>query len=362
MEVSVRSDVACPTGTKDDWDASFKRVNGVPVEVVHATLLSRLSWVSVMVDLVAACSMHKGSYDNSSYIMWETSEVRHPWVSDLNQMQVNIGFNGELVAQPVAEKRGYIVKQHNSTVKISIPYKAEGVYRKSIVSGNLYKFSIFHLYLEQISVDEDQVSEERVFTVYLGDIPKDVELVAVNLNGQDFTVPFTNTSSHNIEKVVVPNHTHGYILKVPFEDPVMQQIIKDATIQHRLDINYTLTVLPENKPFYQLASVMAVTNASLPAFDAVCSESGISFKLDHQPIDPLWEIRIGSELLTTELADKYGYIISNNSQRLLLEVPLFTHGYKYKDFVGTFELFMRNCETEGQISTIKTCQFYATEL
>ncbi|KAA8577742.1 hypothetical protein FQN60_016861, partial [Etheostoma spectabile] len=24
-EVSVRSDVACPTGTKDDWDASFKR-------------------------------------------------------------------------------------------------------------------------------------------------------------------------------------------------------------------------------------------------------------------------------------------------------------------------------------------------
>ncbi|KAA8577789.1 hypothetical protein FQN60_016040, partial [Etheostoma spectabile] len=57
--------------------------------------------------------------------------------------------------------------------------------------------------LEQISVDEDQ-----------GDIPKDVELVAVNLNGQDFTVPFTNTSSHNIEKVVVPNHTHGYILKV----------------------------------------------------------------------------------------------------------------------------------------------------
>ncbi|KAA8577727.1 hypothetical protein FQN60_016840, partial [Etheostoma spectabile] len=212
MEVSVRSDVACPTGTKkDDWDASFKRayssatsdwqvmfqraqpgvlpislntakthgytfdltdgrlvfrtpygqpesysteVNGVPVEVVHATLLSRLSWVSVMVDLVAACSMHKGSYDNSSYIMWETSEVLHPWVSDLNQMQVNIGVNGELVAQPIAEKRGYIVKQHNSTVKISIPYKAEGVYRKSIVSGNLYEFSIFHLYLEQISVDE----------------------------------------------------------------------------------------------------------------------------------------------------------------------------------------------------------------
>ncbi|KAA8577494.1 hypothetical protein FQN60_007064, partial [Etheostoma spectabile] len=204
------------------------------------------------------------------------------------------GVNGELVAQPIAEKRGYIVKQHNSTVKISIPSKAEGVYRKSIVSGNL---RVLHL----------------------------SSLLGANL------FPFTNASSHTIAKVNVSNHTHGYVLKVSFDDPVvMQQLIKDATIQHRLDLNYTLTVLPENKPFYQLASVMAVTDVSPPAFDAVCSESGISFKLDHRPIDPLWEIRIGSELLTTELAAKYGYIMSNNSQRLLLEVPLFTHGYKYK--------------------------------
>ncbi|XP_034722669.1 uncharacterized protein LOC117941751 [Etheostoma cragini] len=112
---------------------------------------------------------------------------------------------------------------------------------------------------------------------------------------------------------------------------------------------------------------MAVTDASPPVFDAVCSESGISFKLDHRPILPLWEISIGSELLTSELAAKYGYIMSNNSSRLLLEVPLFTHGYNYKDinlkdFVGTFELLMRNHETEVQISTVKTCRFSATEL
>ncbi|KAF1380623.1 hypothetical protein PFLUV_G00165810 [Perca fluviatilis] len=60
---------------------------------------------------------------------------------------------------------------------------------------------------------------------------------------------------------------------------------------------------------------MALTDASPPAFDAVCSESGISFKLDHRPIDYLWEIYIGSELL----AAKHGYIMSNNSQTLLLE-------------------------------------------
>ncbi|XP_032367175.1 uncharacterized protein LOC116686312 [Etheostoma spectabile] len=60
--------------------------------------------------------------------------------------------------------------------------------------------------------------------------------------------------------------------------------------------------------------------------------------------------------------------MSNNSKRLLLEVPLFTHGYKYKDitlkgFFGTFELLIRDHQTlEVQNSTVKTCRFSATEL
>ena len=65
-----------------------------------------------------------------------------------------------------------------------------------------------------------------MFTVYLGDVPEDVELVVVHLNGQEFTVPFTNTSSHSITKVAHPNNTHGYTLKVPFDDPVVMQQVK----------------------------------------------------------------------------------------------------------------------------------------
>ncbi|XP_054456993.1 uncharacterized protein LOC129093108 [Anoplopoma fimbria] len=382
-----------PYGQPDSFSTE---VNGVPVEAVHATLFSKQSWVVLMVDLVAACSMHEGSYDDGGYMMWETPEELHPLLSGLQETQVNIGVNGELVAQPVAEERGYIVEKHNTTVEISIPYNAEGGYRKSIVSGDLHEFYIFDLYLEQISVDEDQVHtrlrfhrtlatpllsrpvftenrtvlEERMFTVYLGDVPEDVELAAVHLNGMEFSVPFTNTSSHNISKVVHPNNTLGYTLKVPFDDPVVvQQFSKEnAAMQHTLDINYTLTVLPENEPFYHLTSVMAFTDASPPAFAAVCTESGIIFKLDHRPFDYLWDIGIGSDLLTPELAAQHGYIMSNDSQSLLLEVPLFSHGYEYKDvtlkgFFGTFEILMRDHETsEVQSSTIKTCLFSTTEL
>ncbi|XP_027143564.1 uncharacterized protein LOC109140826 [Larimichthys crocea] len=454
MEVSVRSEVTCPSETeKEDWNAALKpayasatsdwqvmlhrngemltpmslsearnmgyvfdltdgrlvfrtpygqpdsfstEVNGVPVEVVHATLFSRQSWVVLMVDLVAACSMHEGSYDDSGYMMWETPEVLHPLVSGLHETQFNIGVNGELVEQPVAEERGYTVEKHDTAVHISIPYNAEGGYRKSVVSGDLYEFYVFRLYLEQISVDEDHIDtrlryhrtlatpllprpvycekrtvlEEHMFTVYLRDIPADVQLTAIYLNGHECTASLRNASTHTITEVLHPNDTRCYILKVPFDDSVViKQFSKeDAAMQHKLDLNFTLTVVPENESFYHLSSVMALTEVSPPAFDAVCSESEISFKLDHRPYDYLWEISIGSDLLTSELAAQHGYIMSNDSQSLLLDVPLFTHGYEYKDitlkgFFGTFEILVRDPETsEVQSSTVKTCPFTATEL
>lgn len=62
--------------------------------------------------------------------MWKTPEVLYPLVLDLHSTQVNAGVNGELVEQSVAEEKGYIVENNNNTIQISIPYTAEGGYRK----------------------------------------------------------------------------------------------------------------------------------------------------------------------------------------------------------------------------------------
>lgn len=70
-------------------------------------------------------------------MVWETPEVLHPLVSSLHETQISVGVNGELVEQPVAEERGYIVEKHNSTVQISIPYNAEGGYRKVRQRGHV---------------------------------------------------------------------------------------------------------------------------------------------------------------------------------------------------------------------------------
>lgn len=78
-------------------------------------------------------STDEGAYDDY-YMVWETPEMLYP---SLNSKRLNIGLNGELVEQPVAEERGYIVEKHNSTVQISIPYNAEGGYRKVRQRGHV---------------------------------------------------------------------------------------------------------------------------------------------------------------------------------------------------------------------------------
>lgn len=123
-----------------------------------------------------------------------------------------------------------------------------------------------------------------------------------------------------------------------------------------------------------------------PEVDAFCSDSGIRFTLEHRPFDHLWQITIGSDLLSSELATRHGYIVTNDSQRLQLDVPLFTTGYKYnvrkgdpaniirlnkdhrrrvvlqnvtlKGFSGTFEVLLRDPEaSEVHRSITKTCPF-----
>lgn len=76
------------------------------------------------------------------------------------------------------------------------------------------------------------VLEELNFTVYLGDIPEDVELTSVQLNGNLFEVPLRNVSTFSLEKVVHLNDTRGYILKVPFEDAAVIQKVK--TVEHSI--------------------------------------------------------------------------------------------------------------------------------
>lgn len=67
-----------------------------------------------------------------------------------------------------------------------------------------------------------------MFTVYLGNLSYDVDLVAVKLNGQNFTILEAKKSGLVITMVPQPDSTlHAYILRVPFEDAVVHKLVKN---------------------------------------------------------------------------------------------------------------------------------------
>lgn len=120
----------------------------------------------------------EGSPDGD-HMVWETPDMLYP---SFSVVEVSVGLNGQLLEQPAAEKRGYTVQKNDSKFQISVPFDADGRYRKvrckvcfgvraqqtscnwqppyllqSFVNGSLFDFYVFHLYFEQILLDEDQV-------------------------------------------------------------------------------------------------------------------------------------------------------------------------------------------------------------
>lgn len=117
------------------------------------------------------------------------------------------------------------------------------------MSDGLFEFYIFDLYLKQTSVDErheetvlwfhrnlvtpllssplvteDQTDvEDGTFSINLGKVPRDVELTSVQLNGQEFALPFSDSIAYTLTEVRHSNQSHSYTLKVPLHDPIVIQ-------------------------------------------------------------------------------------------------------------------------------------------
>uniref|UniRef100_A0A4W5KCV5 Zona pellucida protein AX 4 n=1 Tax=Hucho hucho TaxID=62062 RepID=A0A4W5KCV5_9TELE len=378
---------------------SVTMVNGTFVEMVYPILVSRQRWVVIMVNLVVACSTDEGMYDGAG-LVWQTPTLLSPLVSELSGLEsskISFGVAGQLLDEPITAERGYSLDISDTTVQISIPFNADGGYRKSFVMDNMYhEFYVVRLYYEQTFMDDSGVEtrlrlhrpmntplliqhpsiinqtvlEARVFTVYLGNLSYDVDLVAVKLNGHNFTILEANKSGLVITMVSQPNsNLHAYVLRVPFDSVIHKLYPTEGLLEYSLDINYTLVILPQEEPYYYLASVVAQFNDVFPpVFKGVCNKKSISFQMDHKPFDYLWEVGVGPYLLTPNLAAKRGYIMQNDSQSLILEVPLFSVGYTYKDinlkqFRGTFEILSRVPKTlEVKSSLAKACLFQTTEV
>lgn len=70
-----------------------------------------------------------------------------------------------------------------------------------------------------------------------------------------------------------------------------------------------------------------------------CTEGGVTFTVEKTPcLGSLWEVGVGQEPLTAELAAQRGYHLRNESQSITLEVPVSSVGYTYE--VGVHKCIM----------------------
>ncbi|XP_076144494.1 uncharacterized protein LOC143127075 [Alosa pseudoharengus] len=378
------------------WQIMFVRQGKGPVVLsVHEA-----QDLGYFFDVTVGRIVFRTAYGQEYSVTDMTLTVMAPMVSahsGFKSKDIGIGVKGRRLDPDVAAERGFTLDVGPETVEISIPYAAEGGFRKSFVMDNTYhEFYGVCLYYEHIfTTDNDTlesrlhyikpmttpvishtpyttnltVLEERVFTVYVGDFPFDVELVSVSLNGKDMTVSEATQSGYQISKIL-HDDAHAYTIRVPFEDPVVSKVyFVEGVLEYTLDINYILRILLQEDEYFHFTTVVAhVMDVYPPYFNGLCMDNGIKFRIDHQEFDHMWEPGVGPYPLTQELADTRGYIMTNNSQSLTLEVPLFTIGYKYENvsleqFFATFEILIRDATSlEVVQSSGKICRFPTTEM
>lgn len=375
------------------------RVSGLDIEDIRPVVFLRQGFRTVIVDLAASCTLDEGSYDDA--LIWKTLLMVSPMVSAHSGFQsrdISIGVEGRRLDPNDAAKRDLRLDVGPEIVEVSVPYGAQGGLRKTFVMDNAYhEFYAVCLFYEHVfTTDGDAlesrlhyvremttpvlfntpfttnltVLEERVFTVYVGDFPFDVELISLSLNGKMMTVHEATQKGYRVSKIPKSHTTHGYTIYVPFEDPLVSKVyLVEGVLEYSLTLNYTLHILPQEEEYFYLTTVVAhIMDVYPPNFNGVCMENGIKFRIEHQEFDCLFEAGIGPYPLTQELADARGYIMTNDSQSLTLEVPLFTVGYRYEDvslerFFATFEIVIRNAKSLKAVQYMaKTCLFPTTEM
>uniref|UniRef100_A0A673MC89 Uncharacterized LOC107718405 n=1 Tax=Sinocyclocheilus rhinocerous TaxID=307959 RepID=A0A673MC89_9TELE len=382
--------------------STITEIDRIAVEVIHATVFFRQKWAVVMLDTVAYLSA-PSSFDGV-ILHWRTPKVMTPLVQDFPgfvSRSIELGVDARLLDEATRKAMGYVLGEDGQVVQVSVPFGAPGGYIMSLVENNVYKESYkaflcyehiySHVFMDDNEIEtrhrqlrvmetplvpripfaiDETVPHEEVFTVYLGSFASDVELIAIKLNENNLSVTDAIQQHYLITKIPHINGSHGFIIKVPFEDKsVNRMYLGEGLLQYSAEMNYTLNIIERNDTFFHHVSVVAhVNDAFPPDVTAFCTAQSIIFRINHPKQAGLWEVCVGHQALTSDLSRLKGYILKNDSQSMTLEVPLFTSGYIYEDitlrnFVGTFEILIRDSKTlEIHKRTTKHCYFQTEEL
>ncbi|MGH0176485.1 UNVERIFIED_CONTAM: hypothetical protein FKN15_072916 [Acipenser sinensis] len=357
-------------------------VSGIPVEVVRATVFYKQRWMLLLVDTSAACAKNPSVFDGT-YLSWVTPRLITPLVlhpTKFLDKRFTMGVEGRALDEVTAISREYQLLVNRTAVEICIPFGAVGGYRKY---NQVYEIDLFleHQWADDLwevtqhrsfkparspylpetpYVVNNTVLSEKDFTVTLGNFKPDVELKNLTLNGVPLTLPEAQNRGVKISEVLHPNDTKDFVLKVPFDNPLVSVEYIGALIRrYTLNINYTLNIVPQNEPYFHPAAIVCdVKDVNLPDVKSFCTNRSVVFKVTPGNMDSSWELCIGSRPLPYTIAEP----------KITIELPLFSIGYIYEDIslrglTVRVELNMRNIKTlQVEKQFVQRCPIPTREL
>ncbi|XP_058871519.1 uncharacterized protein LOC131722011 [Acipenser ruthenus] len=364
-------------------------VSGIPVEAIRATVFYKQRWMLLLVDTSAACAKNPSVFDGT-YLSWVTPRLITPLVlhpTKFLDKLIMMGVEGRGLDEVAATSRGYQLLVNSTAVEIRVPFGAVGGYRKSHVIDNKYnQVYEIDLFLEHQWADDlwevtqhrsfkparspylpetpyvvnNTVPSEKGFTVTLGNFKPDVELKNLTLNGVPLTLPEAQNRGVKINEVQHPNGTKDFVLKVPFDNPLVSVEYIGALIRrYTLNINYTLNIVPQNESYFHPAAIVCdVKDVNLPDVKGFCTNRSVVFEVTPGNMDSSWELCIGSRPLPYTIVEP----------KITIELPLFSIGYIYEDIslrglTVRVELNMRNVKTlQVEKQFVQRCPIPTREL
>ncbi|XP_037100225.1 uncharacterized protein LOC119117805 [Syngnathus acus] len=383
--------------------AQLIQVDGVPVVSVGVFLFYKMQLMVVMIDMSMACTVISASFDGVR-LVWDVPRVPRPLLDEgaaFKSLKRRLEVDGVMLDELSAAAKGFSLLQQEQLVRISVPFGAEGGYKKSLVVNNMYKETFVisllyeHLFLAEyqdggsvetkvrlvrvletpqlcrlpFSLNQTAI-DKGVFGIYLGNIPGDVILEKVQVNHKQMAMEATE-GGLVVTPVVHLNGSRAYKLHLAFTNAAVRRMyMGEGLVQYAIDVNFTLTKMPEKESYYHHTLIIAqVLSAYPPKITAQCLDRGMVFSVAvSSGAESLWEVGVDQEPLTPQLAAQRGYKLLNDSQQIVLEVPVFSIGYTYDDvnlsnFYGTFKLLLRDAKTlEVQTSTSKHCLFKTEDM
>ncbi|XP_058631293.1 uncharacterized protein LOC131540469 isoform X5 [Onychostoma macrolepis] len=364
---SSRILLRCAYGSKMAYTLQWGETD---VEVVSATILYKLKWTLLTVDMSVSCTIGQARIDDSD-ILWSLPRdlptlVHPPFI----EKGLKLGVGGRYLSECVAHQRGYMIHNNNRTLEIRIPFGAEGGIIKSHVIDGLYSQSYFVdvFLLREWEDTAWSLTQQRTFrALFIYHLPRPVTLINT---GQPVLWEEMERNGVRLSQNPFPNNTYMYLFQMPFSHPLIpQKYLGDRFRRYTLYGVFSFILFPDGEIYNHSATVEAeLQDVVLPKLEGECTVQGVRTLAYYGNIDSSeWSLYVGRMKLDWELVELGGFSLDPHELYLSLEVPLYAPGMAY-EALGLQGLLVNvlvsliHLETAEEQTHVQRCVFPVREL